>query len=138
MRVDFEYIKDFLTLVLDNEELDFILDQDAFKSLHEDSDAKKKLVFHLEILEDQNLIESVSNNIDGIGFKRFGRNEVVISFIPLRLTAQGHQFAADLVKPGVFEKLESSFKEVGPTEAVKVVFSLAKQALDKKLAELTE
>ncbi|MDP2502624.1 hypothetical protein BCT47_16395 [Vibrio splendidus] len=138
MRIDFEYIKDFLTLILNNEELDFNLGQEEFKLLYRDSDAKKKMVFHLEILADQHLIESVSTKIDGIGFQRVSQGKVVISTIPLRLTALGHQFAADLVKPGVFDKLESSFKEVGPTEAVKVVFGLAKQALDKKLSELTD
>ncbi|MUK79142.1 DUF2513 domain-containing protein [Aliivibrio fischeri] len=138
MRVDFEYIKDFLALVLDNEELDFNLNQEQFKPLHADFDAKKKMVFHLEILEDQGLIESVSNKIHGIGFQRMGRNDVQLSIIPLRLTATGHQFAADLVKPGVFEKLVSNFKDAGPTEAIKVVLGLGKSILEKKLAELTD
>ncbi|CAK1985279.1 MULTISPECIES: DUF2513 domain-containing protein [Vibrio] len=138
MRVDFEYIKDFLALVLDNEELDFNLNQEQFKPLHADFDAKIKMVFHLEILEDQGLIESVSNRIQGLGFQRSGRNDVILSFIPLRLTATGHQFAADLVKPGVLEKLVDNFKDAGPTEAVKVVLGLGKSILEKKLAQLTE
>ena len=96
------------------------------------------MVFHLEILEDQGLIESVSNKIHGIGFQRMGRNDVQLSIIPLRLTATGHQFAADLVKPGVFETLVSNFKDAGPTEAIKVVLGLGKSILEKKLAELTD
>ncbi|WP_318413057.1 hypothetical protein [Photobacterium leiognathi] len=138
MRIDFEYIKDFLALVLDNEELDFNLNQEQFKPLHADSDAKKKMVFHLEILEDQGLIESAINKNNGIGFRRSSRNEVTLSIIPLRLTATGHQFAADLVKPGVFEKLVSNFKDAGPTEAIKVVLGLGGSILEKKLAELID
>jgi hypothetical protein len=137
VRVDFEYIKDFLELVLNNEKLDFWLNQEQFKPLWADSGSKEKMVFHLEVLEDLGVVESVSNKTHGIGFQRVGHNQVKLIFIPLRLTAMGHQFAADLVKPGVFEKLVSNFKDAGPKEAIKVVFDLGRRILDKKLADLT-
>jgi len=67
-----------------------------------------------------------------------GDGRFTVSIIPLRLTAQGHQFAADLSKPGVIEQLTTSFKEVGPNEAVKIVFALGKKALEKTLSGLLE
>ncbi|GLO64212.1 hypothetical protein MACH09_47200 [Vibrio sp. MACH09] len=139
MRIDYEYLNNFLKLVLDNETGDFSLSTEPFKALwpNDDEAAIDKLVFHLEILADQGCIESALTKKEGIGFRRTGAG-FIISIIPLRLTAQGHQFASDLTKPGVIEQLKSAFSDAGPNEAVKVVFSLGKNALDKKLKQLTE
>ncbi|MDN3699646.1 DUF2513 domain-containing protein [Vibrio cortegadensis] len=136
MRIDLDYLKSFLDSVLAHDSPDFMLNLPKFKHLHDNEDVLKTLVFHLAILEDQGLLESVGQN-QGLGFNRFG-STYKISFRPLRLTAQGHQFAADLVKPGVFEKVKTSFKDSGPAETVKVVFALGKQIADKKLSELIE
>ncbi|MGR5062006.1 hypothetical protein [Photobacterium sp. DNB22_13_2] len=138
MKIDIEYIKNFLELVLENNHPDFKLNQDSFKGFISTDDELHKLVFHLEILEDQGLLKNSSNNLQGIGFSRSGCGSFSVSIIPLRLTAQGHQFASDLVKPGVIETLKTSFKDAGPSETVKAVFSLGKKALEKKLAELIE
>lgn len=139
MRIDYDYLSTFLTLVLDNETGDFKLGAAPFKALWPDDDelALDKLVFHLEILADQGCIESTLTKKEGIGFRRTGSGWI-ISIIPLRLTAQGHQFASDLTKPGVIDQLKSAFADAGPQEAVKVVFALGKSAIDKKLKELTD
>ncbi|AOY88358.1 hypothetical protein BKP64_09380 [Marinobacter salinus] len=137
MRVDLEYLKGFLDVVLDSEHPDFRIDHDDIKPLWEDDEKLKKLVFHMEILSDQGLIES-STDSPGIGFRRMGTGGFNVSLKPLRLTAKGHQFAADLSKPGVFGQLKSSFRDAGPSETVKVVFALGKKALEKKLDDLLE
>lgn len=139
MRIDIEYIKYFLDAVLEHNEPDFRIDIEKLKPLWLNDDEKlNKLVFHMEIMEDQHLIES-SINTSGIGFQRVGGGGgFSFSIIPLRLTAQGHQFAADLSKPGVVEKLATTFKDAGPTETVKVVFALGKNFIDRQLKDLLD
>jgi hypothetical protein len=136
MRIDIGYIKNLLDVVLEHDHPDFRIDHEDIKPLwYGDDENINKLVFHMEILEDQSLIES-SINSNGIGFRRMSNGEFTVSIIPLRLTAQGHQFASDLSKPGVIEQLTTSFKDAGPSEAVKVVFALGKKALEKKLEDI--
>ena len=139
MRIDYVYLNSVLTLVLDNETSAFKLNAEPFQSLWPkgDEEALDKLVFHLEILADQNCIESVLTKKDGIGFRRTGSGWIV-SVVPLRLTAQGHQFASDLTKPTVLEQLKTSFSDAGPNEVVKIAFALSKSVLEKKLKQLTD
>ena len=136
MRIDFEYLKNLLEIVLEHDQPDFDLNHEKLKPLWSNDDEEKtyKLIFHMETLEDQNLIES-STSLHGIGFSRHSGG-FTISIKPLRLTAQGHQFAADLSKPGVIDQLITSFKEAGPNEVVQIVFALGKKVLEKKLANL--
>jgi len=139
MRIDFQYIKDFLDVVLDHDHPDFKINQEGIKPLWDGDDKERinKFVFHMEILEDQGLIES-STSSPGVGFTRMGDGGFSVSIKPLRLTAQGHQFAVDLAKPGVFEQLKTSYKDAGPAETVKIVFALGKKALEKRLDSFLE
>ncbi|WP_018294847.1 DUF2513 domain-containing protein [Mariprofundus ferrooxydans] len=135
MRIDIEYIKNLLEVVLDHDKPDFRIDHKDIAPLWRNDDEKlDNLVFHMEILKDQGLIENASGS-GGIGFRRMGNGGFTVSVIPLRLTAKGHQFAADLSKPGVIEKLKTSFKDSGPSEVVKVAFSLGAKVLEKKLED---
>lgn len=136
MRIDIEYIKNLLGIVLDYDHPDFRIDISGIKPLWVNDDEKlNSLVFHMEILEDQGLIES-SIDSEGLGFRRMGSGSFGVSVKPLRLTAKGHQFASDLSKPGVLEQLTTSFKDLGPSETVKVVFKLGAKVLDQKLSAL--
>jgi hypothetical protein len=135
MRVDIQYLKDFLEVALDHDKPDFRIDHEKIKPLWEDDEKLDKLVFHMEILEDQGLLES-SIDSSRVGFRRMAGGGFTVSVIPLRLTAQGHQFASDLSKPGVIEQLSTSFKEAGPSEAVSIVFALGKKALENKLESI--
>ncbi|HHF3271798.1 TPA: DUF2513 domain-containing protein [Vibrio diabolicus] len=139
MRIDIEYIKHLLDTVQDHDEPDFNIYNDKIKPLWlNDNEKLNKLVFHMEIMEDQGLIEN-SINTNGIGFQRMGGGGgFTVSVIPLRLTARGHQFASDLSKPGVIEKLTTTFKDAGPSETVKVVFALGKNFIDSQLKGLLE
>ena len=134
MRIDIEYIKDFLEIVLDIDQPDFTFDHEKIKPLWESEEKLKNFAFHIEILEDQDLI--VNTVSDKGSINRAGGIHLRIN--PMRLTADGHQFASDLNKPGISEKLATSFKEAGPKEVVKIVFDLGKKALEKKISELTE
>ena len=136
MRIDIEYIKGLLDVILDHDHPDFRIDILGIKPLWFNDDEKLKLlVFHMEILEDQNIIES-SSSLKGLGFKRMGNGSFSVILKPLRLTAKGHQFVSDLSKLGVLKQLKTSFNDIGPSEMVKVVFKLSGKALDKKLSEL--
>ncbi|USD22151.1 DUF2513 domain-containing protein [Microbulbifer variabilis] len=137
MRIDIEYLKELLGIILDHDKPDFNIGLDKINPLWNDDDKLNKLVFHLEILNDQGLIKS-TNGSSSLGFRRASDGSVMVGVIPLRLTADGHQFASDLSKPGVLEKLKTSFQDSGPTETVKLVFALGKKAIDRKLAELSE
>jgi len=63
MRVDIEYIKTLLDIVLDHDQPDFCIDHEIIKPLWlNDDDKLNKLVFHMEILENQSLIENSINS----------------------------------------------------------------------------
>ena len=137
MRVDIQYIKNLLDTILDHDQPDFKINHKDIKPLWENDEKLHVLVFHMEILEDQGLIENTINS-SGIGFRRMGNGSFTVASVPLRLTAQGHQFASDLSKPGVIEALKESFRDSGPGETIKVVFALGKKALENKLEGLLE
>ena len=142
MKVDIEYIKVLLELALESPTPDFDIkkqmphlwiDQSG-NGIEIDADNLNKLVFHMEILEDQGVIKS-STKSPGLGFSRSMNGSFIVSVKPLRITAVGHDFIAALNRQGVLEQMKTSFKDVGPSEAVKVAFSLGAKALDKVLTE---
>ncbi|MUK47554.1 DUF2513 domain-containing protein [Aliivibrio fischeri] len=138
MKIDLEYTKDLLDLIVNDGAVDFNIGQDHFLSLQSDDGKKNKLAFHLEILADQGYIENSCTKGNDIGVQRFGLDTIKIKKIPLRLTASGHQFASDLGKSGVIDTLTRSFKDAGPSEVIKIVCALAKQIADKKLASFLD
>ncbi|CAK8724973.1 hypothetical protein KKHLCK_15520 [Candidatus Electrothrix laxa] len=105
-----------------------------------DNDEKfNDFVFHFEILQDQDLIVGTVSDKDLVVRNVYvdGTSKISLRSNPMRLTADGHQFASDLNKPGIVDQLTTTFKDAGPKEVVKIVFSLGKKALDKKFEELT-
>jgi hypothetical protein len=135
MKIDIQYIKNLLDIILEHNHPDFRIDIPEIKRLWSNDETLNKLVFHMEILEDQYLIES-STSSEGIGFRRMSNGTFTVSVKPLRLTAEGHQFSADLSKPGVIEQLTKSFQELGPAETIKVAFTLGQKAIEEKLSSL--
>lgn len=65
-------------------------------------------------------------------------DDIYFSIIPLRLTASGHDFASDLSKPGVIEKLVTAFKDAGPRESAKIVSVLAVKSIQKRIDKILE
>ena len=134
MRIDIDYIKILLEKILDHDEPDFTIS--IVRELWDDDAKLKQLVFHMELMEDQGLIES-STSSQGVGFGRLGGgNGFTVSVIPLRLTSDGHDFAAALIKPGVFESLTSTFKDLGPSETIKATFKLGAKAFENQVESL--
>ncbi len=136
MKIDIEYIKKILDVALEHTQPDFDIKHQDIKPLWETDELLSKLVFHMKILEDQSLIESALNSGGGLGFRRKADGRYSVAVTPLRLTATGHQFAADLKKSGVVEQLTTSFKDAGPKEMVNIVIGLGKKIVDKKMEDL--
>jgi hypothetical protein len=133
MKIDVEYMRDLLSILTEHDHPDFRIDIPKIKSLWENDEKLNKFVFHMEILGDQSLIEDSINPHKGLGFLRSGNGGIRVSLKPLRLTAVGHQFASDLAKPGVMEKLKKSFKEAGPVEMIKIVCALGQKIIEQAL-----
>ncbi|MCI5165211.1 MAG: DUF2513 domain-containing protein [Candidatus Electrothrix sp. GM3_4] len=139
MRINIQYIKDFLEIVLDINQPDFTFQHDKIRPLLDNDEKFNDFVFHFEILQDQDLIVGTVSDKDVVVRNVYvdGTSRISLRNHPMRLTADGHQFASDLNKPGIVDQLTTTFKDAGPKEVVKIVFSLTKKALDKKLEELT-
>ena len=69
-----------------------------------------KFLFHMQLLEDQALIERQNKDKD-LGYRiALGGNFEWMSK-PLRLTASGHEFAEALSRKEIWEALKSGFKD---------------------------
>ncbi len=135
MRIDHQYTKNILDIILKVNHPDFDINHSEIKPLWESSeDSKNKFVFHMEILVDQGLVQSSTPL--GVGLLRNGDGSIRLSARPLRLTADGHQFASDLSSPGVFKHLTTTFKDLGPSEFVKATFKLSAKAFENKIETL--
>jgi len=136
VKIDFKYIKEMLEVIQNVESSTFDLQIFAYEWFNADDTTNKdqKFIFHIEILDDMGLIKSASNTV-GIGISRSIEGSPLISFIPLRLTSDGHEYASALSKPGVLETLIKDFKEAGPKEAYIVVKKLAQKYVENKLSK---
>ncbi|PHX03478.1 hypothetical protein [Vibrio splendidus] len=135
MSIDYEYIQKFLVAAEDCVP-DFKLNQPEFSEFFDPTsqDKLKTLLFYLELLNDLNLIEPLSGP-KNLGVQRFGETYKP-HYVPIRLTAQGHQFSADLKKTGMVDKFKETLVEQGPLAAVKLVTSLCSKLIDKKASDL--
>lgn len=141
MRIDYEYMKRLLDAIQNYDHPDFRIDLPEILPLWKNGDDDKnkgKFVFHMEILEDQGFVKSSSERSPGLSFKRLNDGSIVFGAKPLRLTAEGHDFASALSKTGVLNQLKTAFKDAGPREAVKIALSMGAKAFEKKLDEYME
>ncbi len=135
MKVDIEYEKSILDIMQASESSTF--DLNDLKAFWDDESKEHKFVFHLEIFKDQNFIEATGKT-QGIGVQHTGSGSYMFSIFPLRLTALGHDYIAALSKPGVLKELSTTFKDLGPSETVKVGFKLGAKAMDNMLTKLVD
>ncbi|PHR54873.1 MAG: DUF2513 domain-containing protein [Robiginitomaculum sp.] len=133
MRIDYTYLNELLQVFLDSK-LPTVTWND-FKSQRIEDD--HKLVFHIEILEDNNLIvESLKGSQLGIhGIS----NNYMINLTPWRLSSDGHDFASALDNKEFLMQLKSELKNA-PFKVVfeggqKLLSHYAKKQLDKLLSE---
>jgi hypothetical protein len=132
MRIDYEYLSKLLDVFLEAPRP--TVTWDDFEALREDGDdGEHRFVFHIEILADKALV--VGDLDDGsIGIQR-NAGEYLVSIIPWRLTAEGHDFAAALVKPGILAKVKDKFAKEGLSAVMDIVKRLAEKQAQKYLGE---
>ena len=133
MRIDYTYLNEILTVFLDSELP--TLTWNDFKNFRIENE--QKLVFHIEILEDNKLIvESLKGSRLGI---RGISDNYLINLTPWRLTSDGHDFASSLNNKEFLMQLKTELKNA-PFKVVfdggqKLLAHYAKKQLDKLLSE---
>ncbi len=132
MKIDSEYMKGLLDAfeASDTPLTDIHKLQEAGYSYEDDI-----FVFHMDILLDKGLIESKSTS-GGIGYGLTGNGGRFWSVVPLRLTAQGHDFIDSLNEPDVWENIQKNFKDSSIDTIKSVAKDLAKGFAKKKVTEL--
>lgn len=128
MQIDYEYLKELLDVFLKSEEP--TVNWKSFESLRNGD--KNKLVFHIKILEDKKLIEGALREKSLGIIKDFNSSKYIISVVPWRLTADGHDFAVSLNKPTVLTTIKEKFQ----TEGLSVVIDVVKTIVSKQAEKL--
>lgn len=132
MKINNEYLKGLLEAfeASDKPLTDIMLLNKLGFSYEEDT-----FVFHMDILLDKGLIESKSTR-GGIGYQLLSDGDRSWSVIPLRLTAQGHEFISSLHEPDVWKNIQENFKNSSIDTIKSVAKDLAKGFAKKKVTEL--
>ena len=143
MRVDLDFFGSLLSVFLESEKahVDFNDIINAGVETEVDAVISEKLVFHLQLVLDNQLIGNRSGsayNLKDIGIDQSLDGLTSIIAIPLRLTQDGHDFALSLNNKEVMEKLKTEFKDA----PFKVVFEggqkLLQYFMKKKLENIIE
>lgn len=141
MRIEADYVKALLEVFLNAETTtvnldDFPMLDYSDAETPEQEKEQRRFVFHMEILEDGAFIETTNDTSGSIVVQRLSGDQYTWQRIPLRLTATGHDFAAALTKPGIFEKLRDEFADEGPGAFAKAAIALGVKMAEKKLRNL--
>lgn len=122
MRVNQEVVKSILEVFMNSTGLSTDYN-DIVKSMPDYSE--DEIIFHLQILNDQSLIEQI-NGGTGIGYQQGIDGEGVISIIPLRATTFAHQYYEIITTPEIWVKIKSELKDA----TVGSVFKIGKEAME--------
>ncbi|WP_261859256.1 hypothetical protein [Photobacterium sanguinicancri] len=93
-----------------------------------------KFVHHMEILIDKGLICSVWPD-SSLNFSR-RHDKYKYPNSPIRLTADGHDFASELERPDTLKVITGRFKKEGLSVVIDVAKKLAKSRIEKELEKL--
>jgi hypothetical protein len=128
VRIDYSYIKEILEVFLESETP--TANWNNFESLINNDD--HKFVFHIEIMVDKNLIASTLES-GKIGIKR-SAHDYHVSVVEWRLTSDGHDFAAAIIKPSVLTTIKDKFQK----EGLSAVIDISKKIAAKQAAKLLD
>jgi hypothetical protein len=130
MKPDYEYIIDILDVFIQSDKPNVRIGE--FDSLRDEDE--NKFYFNILILQDKGIMEGSGKNPREIGLN-FNPNADVymVSSYPWRLTANGHDFAKDIVKPQIKDTIISKFKYEGFSAIIDITKKLAIQRTEKLL-----
>jgi hypothetical protein len=132
MKVDQEYLKLILNTFIASPR-SFIWVADLMERGIEMDD---KFLFHIQILEDQDLIEALDKKSD-LGYEITLGGEYRWQSRPLRLTASGHEFVEAMNKSEIWEIIKEEFKDSSlstiKSAATTLLKAFAKKQIDKYL-----
>ena len=132
MKVDQEYLKLILNTFIESPR-SFIWVADLMERGIEMDD---KFLFHIQILEDQDLIEALDKKSD-LGYEITLGGEYRWQSRPLRLTASGHEFVEAMNKSEIWEIIKEEFKDSSlstiKSAATILLKAFAKKQIDKYL-----
>jgi hypothetical protein len=97
---------------------------------HEDD----SFLFHMQILEDKQLVRSATGN--GIGYTHTTSGETAWLTRDIRLTSEGHDLASALEKNEIWKIISNEFNNEGISVLVKVAFVLSENYAMEKLDNL--
>ena len=108
MKIDHGYIKGLLE-AFEKAEKPFTNINELEKNGY--SNECDQFILHMDILLDMGLIETKSRD-GGIGYRYSSCGiQITWAVIPLRLTADGHEYIALLNEPNVWENIKDDFKD---------------------------
>jgi repressor of nif and glnA expression len=131
MKIDQEYLKEMLEAFqsAENPTTDIQeLEQKGLKYL------ENAFIFHLQILADQGFVQREQG--DGLGYRKGAQGDVLWSVVPLRLTAQGHEFIEALKHSEVWDTIKSEFQDASIGTLWKVSKGLLEGYTKKKVEAL--
>ena len=133
MKFNIEYFKELLETFEKIDDVSATVHDLAKKGFDLDD---KNLPFHLDLMNDKGYLIAKTDKPNYIGYARRTDGQIAWGSVPLRLTAQGHEFLAELKEPEVWEKIKEQFKESG-IDAVKMASKeLMKMYVKKKAKDL--
>lgn len=133
MKIDQTYLKLILNTFIDSPR-SFIWVADILEQGIKMDDS---FLFHMQILEDQKLIECLDKKSD-LGYDIKLGGEYVWQSRPLRLTASGHEFIEAMNKPEIWEILAKDFQQASISTLKSVAGSLLKAFAKKQISKYLE
>lgn len=137
MKINQQYLKDLLIAFEDTQGPDTLVEElESAGFGRDDSD----FIFHMRLLYDNGLIVRVDGR-PGIGHEMLQSLGEGVSYywldVPLRLTARGHDFIADLRQKEVWQTIKTNFSDEGISTLMGISKSLAMGYAKKKIKDIT-
>ncbi len=132
MKIDQEYLREILNTFIESPRSFIWIEALTNKGIETDD----KFLFHIQILEDQHLIECLDKKSD-IGYEITLGGNFEWKSRPLRLTASGHEFTEAINRPEIWEILRDEFRDASlstlKSTATTLLIAFAKKQINKYL-----